>query len=62
MLKIEFFGRQNHAILVFRRSLARMDPPDPEPLLTPVPNKKTKSELIGDKRQQIVSRLLFGIQ
>ena len=62
MLKIEFFGRQNHAILAFRHSLARMDPPDPEPPLTPVSNKKTKRELTGDKGQQIVSRLLFEIQ
>ena len=36
--------------------------PDPEPPLTPVPNKKTKRELAGDKRQQIVSRLLFEMQ
>ena len=58
MLKIEFFGCQNHAILVFKHSLARMDPPDPEPPLTPVPNKKTKRERIGDKRQRIVSRVV----
>ena len=58
MLKIEFFGRQNHAILVFRLSLARMDPPDPEPTLTPVPNKKTKRKRTGDKRQHIMSRVV----
>ena len=55
MLKIDFFGRQNHAILVFRHSLARMDPPDPEPPLTPVPNKKTQRKRTGDKRRHIVS-------
>ena len=57
MLKIEFFGCQNHAILV-RHSLTRMDPPDPKPPLTPVPNKKTKIKRTGDKRQHIVSRVV----
>ena len=39
-----------------------MDPPDPDPPLTPVPQKKTKRELTGEERQQIVSRLLFEMQ
>ena len=39
-----------------------MDPPDPEAPLTPVPQKKTKRELTGEERQQIVSRLLFEMQ
>ena len=36
-----------------------MDPPDPNPPLTPVPQKKKKRELTGKERQQIVLRLLF---
>jgi hypothetical protein len=39
-----------------------MDPPDPEPPLTPVPNKNTKRELTCIERQQIVSRLMFELQ
>ena len=39
-----------------------MDPPDPDPSLTPVPQKKAKRELTGEERQQIVSRLLFEMQ
>ena len=39
-----------------------MDPPDPDPPLTHVSQKKTKRELIGEERHQIVSRLLFEIQ
>ena len=62
MLKIEFFSRQNRPSLVSRHLLATMDPPDPEPPLTPVPNKKTKKELTLHERQQIVSRLLFELQ
>ena len=61
MLIIAFLGCQNRAAFVFRHLLAMMDPPDPEPPLTPVPNKKTKKELTGDERQQIVSRLLFEL-
>ena len=62
MLIIEFLGCQNCAAFVFRHLLTTMDPPDPEPPLTPVPNKKTKKELTGDERQQIVSRLLSELQ
>ena len=39
-----------------------MDPPDPEPTLTPVLNKNTKRELICNERQRIVSRLMFELQ
>jgi hypothetical protein len=39
-----------------------MDPPDPEPSLSPVQQKKTKRELTGEERQQIVLRLLFEMQ
>ena len=39
-----------------------MDPPDPDPPLTPVLQKKAKREVIGKERQQIVSRLLFEMQ
>ena len=59
MLKIEFFGRQNHAILVFRHSLARVDPLDTEPPLTRVPNKKTRRKCNDDKRHHLCLELLF---
>ena len=36
--------------------------PRPRPPLIPVPQKKTKRELTGKERQQIVSRLLFEMQ
>jgi hypothetical protein len=39
-----------------------MDPPDPEPPLTPVQNKNTKRELTCIERQQIVSKLMFELQ
>ena len=39
-----------------------MDSPDPEPTLSLVQQKKTKRELNGEERQQIVSRLLFEMQ
>jgi hypothetical protein len=39
-----------------------MDPPDPEPPLTPVLKKNTKRVLICIERQQIVSRLMFELQ
>jgi hypothetical protein len=39
-----------------------MDPSDPEPLLTPAPNKNTKRELTCNERQHIVSRLMFELQ
>ena len=39
-----------------------MDPPDPELPVSPVQQKKTKRELTGEERQQIVSRLLFEMQ
>jgi hypothetical protein len=39
-----------------------MDAPDPEPPLTPVPNKRKKRELTGDDRRKIVSRLMFEMQ
>ena len=40
-----------------------MDPPDPEPPLSPVQQKKTKRELsTGEQTQQHVSRLLFEMQ
>ena len=54
MFIIEFLGQQNRETLVFWHSLATMDSPDPEPPLTPVPDKKIKRELVGDERQQIV--------
>jgi hypothetical protein len=39
-----------------------MDPPDPEPTLTPVLNKNTKRELFCNERQRIVSRFMFELQ
>ena len=62
MLIIEFLGCQNRPAFVSRHLLTTMDPPEPQPPLTPVPNKKTKKGLTGDERQQIVSRLLFELQ
>ena len=62
MLIIEFLGNENGRSEPFRWSLATMDSPDPEPTLSLVQQKKTKRELIGEKRQQIVSRLLFEMQ
>jgi hypothetical protein len=39
-----------------------MDPPDPEPPLSPAEEKRTKKELTGKAREQIVSRLLFELK
>ena len=39
-----------------------MDSRDPEPKVSHLQQKKTKRELIGEERQQIVSRLLIEMQ
>ena len=62
MFIIEFLGHENSQSEPFLWSLAMMDPPDPEPPLSHVQQKKTKRELIGKEWQQIVSRLLFEMQ